>query len=408
VGATGGGAGSSAAGGSANVTGGASGDGGTNASGASSGSSGSGAGGTASGGAGAGTSGSAGAAGSGGGSVCGNGKVEGAETCDDGNTTTSDGCSATCTVETGFACGGAPSACNRSCNGLTKTCGPNSDQDCCASNLVTGNAGSNKPFYRGYDGVTYTDQSSPATVSDFRLDVYEVTVGRFRKFVAAYSQSLIPGGAGKNPNNPSDPGWDTTWNSSLPSNASALTTSIKCDATFQTWTDSAGTSDNLPLNCLTWYAAAAFCIWDGGRLPTEAEWDYAAAGGTAQREYPWGSADPDCSFANFTGSTTVSARCVNPPNGATNRVGSESPKGDGLYGQTDLSGNVWEWAQDWYAASYPTPCDNCANATSASFRVVRGGTFFSIPSFILASYRSEQGPLATATGVGARCARTAL
>jgi sulfatase modifying factor 1 len=56
--------------------------------------------------------------------------------------------------------------------------------------------------------VTFTDRSYPVTVSDFRLDAYEITVGRFRKFVAAYSQNMLPTGAGKNPNNASDPGWD--------------------------------------------------------------------------------------------------------------------------------------------------------------------------------------------------------
>ena len=52
---------------------------------------------------------------------------------------------------------------------------------------------------------------------------------------------------------------------------------------YQTWT---ANNDNLPMNCITWFEAFAFCIWDGGRLPTELEWNYAAAGGSSQNVYP--------------------------------------------------------------------------------------------------------------------------
>jgi formylglycine-generating enzyme required for sulfatase activity len=61
-------------------------------------------------------------------------------------------------------------------------------------------------FYRSYDGLTHINNRNPATVSDFRLDTYEITVGRFRKFVAVYSSDMIAEGAGKNPNDPNDPG----------------------------------------------------------------------------------------------------------------------------------------------------------------------------------------------------------
>jgi sulfatase modifying factor 1 len=141
----------------------------------------------------------------------------------------------------------------------------------------------------------------PAEVSDFRLDTYEVTVGRFRKFVAAYSQTMIAAGAGANPNNASDTGWSTAWNASLDAGSEALATALKCFGSYQTWTDAPGSAaaESLPINCIDWFEAEAFCIWDGGRLPTEAEWNYAAAGGTQQRVYPWGSTAPDCSYANF-------------------------------------------------------------------------------------------------------------
>jgi len=88
------------------------------------------------------------------------------------------------------------------------------------------------------------DPNYPATVSDFRLDTYEITVGRLKKFVAAYVQPA--GGSGKNPNNPSDPGWDTAWNTGSLANAGTLADAVKCDPTHQAYT--AG-NDALPMNC---------------------------------------------------------------------------------------------------------------------------------------------------------------
>ncbi|MEO7038237.1 MAG: SUMF1/EgtB/PvdO family nonheme iron enzyme [Polyangiaceae bacterium] len=283
-----------------------------------------------------------------------------------------------------------------SCIGLAWTCGPSGTANCCASGVVTGGT-----FNRS------NDPNYPATVSAFRLDTYEITVGRFRNFWKGYPGNIPASGSGKNPNNPSDRGWDATWNASaLPASQAQLTANISCFLPeYQTWT--AG-NDALPMNCIDWYEAQAFCIWDGGRLPTEAEWNYAAAGGTAQRAYPWGSAAPDCSYANanFHGAAGGTDYCVAPGTDRANRVGSESPKGDGLYGQADLAGNVWEWAQDWYASPYPKPCDNCAYDEVHFGRVLRGGSFYvDDPSSLLTSYRSDPEPSDRDWDIGARCAR---
>jgi formylglycine-generating enzyme len=376
--------------------------------------------------------------------TCGNGQLDAGEGCDDGNTASNDGCLA-CAVETGFLCNnsGSPSVCTdvdectvntdncdthakctntkgsftcacntgysgsglictpRSCVGLAATCGPSGNKSCCASSVVTGGA-----FKRDND-VTY-----PATVSNFQLDNYEITVGRFRKFVAAYSQAMTPSGAGKNPKNPSDMGWATAWNTSLAADATALKAALKCTAAYQTWTDAAGTAaaESLPINCVDWFEAEAFCIWDGGRLPTEAEWNYAAVGGTAQLTFPFGDAapnGPDCTYANFIGAADGTEYCVAPGTGGANRVGSESPKGDGLYGQADLAGNIWEWVQDWYVTPYNNPqCSNCANSMVASDRGQRGGSYLDDASLLLSSYRNHSAPSFHHFVFGARCART--
>jgi sulfatase modifying factor 1 len=310
-----------------------------------------------------------------------------------------------------------------SCSGLARTCGPHGDDDCCASSIVPGGT-----FYRSYDGVTYTDNSNPATVSDFRLDRYEITVGRFRKFAAVFSQDMIPEGAGKNPNDPNDPGWSTEWNAKLPkwdiipsTGAQALASALKCAVdtpydVYQTWTDTPGANENLPINCLTWYEAYAFCIWDGGRLPTEAEWNYAAAGGCEQRPYPW-SSPPDSTSIDNTYAIYCSDSCSGPQT-----VGAKSPKGDSKWGHADMLGNIEEWILDWYASSYPNPCVNCTNfrpdlvvadprfGTTITRRVDRGGAFLAAElGFVPARGGTEpegEGAMGYRVQFGARCART--
>ncbi len=292
-----------------------------------------------------------------------------------------------------------------SCAGLAQTCGAEGNRDCCASPLVTGTT--TATFYRSYDGVTFVSKAFPAKVSDFRLDAYEITVGRFRRFVAAYSPTMIAKGAGANPNNPSDTGWTTAWTANLAVDANTLIAGLKCGAPQQTWTDSAGSAgaESRPINCLDWYEAEAFCIWDGGRLPTESEWNYAASGGTEQRVNPWGSEAPDCSYANYSGRANGADYCVAPGIGATNAVGSESPKGDGRFGQSNLAGNVWEWTQDWYARPYTNPCKDCADLTAGTGRVIRGGSVFDGEALQTASFRGNDAPSDHDISVGARCAR---
>ncbi|HET7541352.1 MAG TPA: SUMF1/EgtB/PvdO family nonheme iron enzyme [Polyangiaceae bacterium] len=298
---------------------------------------------------------------------------------------------ADCTDPTTPVCNTSTNACQArpSCIGLAKTCGPSGNQDCCASSIVTGST-----FNRG------NDPAYPATVSTFRLDKYEVTVGRFRKFAAAYSQNMITSGAGKNPNNSSDPGWNTAWNANLPSDASGLHSQCMGQDS-PTWTPSPTGNESLPINCIGWYQAQAFCIWDGGRLPTEAEWNFAAAGGTAQRDYPWGSSPPDCSYANFSTGT----RCTTSLSGF-NRVGSESPKGDGVFGQSDMAGNAIEWVQDLYQSPYSSTCNNCANLTVGTDRVVRGGYYLGSDTTYATTFNRDSVPENLPKDYqGARCAR---
>lgn len=285
-----------------------------------------------------------------------------------------------------------------SCTGLAEACGPAANENCCASTVVPGGL-----YYR------MCSPSFPATISDFRMDPFEVTVGRFRKFVAAYSQSMTPSGAGKNPNNPADTGWNTAWNTYLPANAAALTgtSGVQCDSKYQTWTSSPGVNENRPINCVSWYEAYAFCIWDGGRLPTEAEWEYVAAAGDQCTDYPWGSTPVPGNNANL-----AIYGCYYQANGNCTGVANIAPVGSvgagkGYWGQSDLAGNVYEWTQDWYSNGYTSSCDNCAKLADPGLglRVVRGGCFNSSADPLHGAYQMNGTPTAHSIRFGIRCVR---
>lgn len=298
-----------------------------------------------------------------------------------------------------------PPASPPSCAGLANTCGPNQDEDCCATLCVPGGT---FPMGRGTvasdayaSGHTNEVPEHTASVSAFGLDRFEVTVGRFRKFVAAGSPEPAAG-AGKRGHlkGGTEPGWDAAW-------SVQSTESLSCDSTYQTWTSSAGANDDKPMNCLDWYTAYAFCIWDGGFLPTEGEWEYAAAGGSENRLYPWG-AGIDATYAVYhcTGDGSAAGSCAFAD---ILRVGSR-PKGDGRWGHADLGGSMLEWILDWYDSGWygggGGTCNDCANFTSASYRVVRGGDFITSETYLRAAFRDGTTPSDfNFSSYGARCAR---
>ena len=268
-------------------------------------------------------------------------------------------------------------------------------------------------FDRSYDAVTYVDPSFPATVSSFKLDRYLVTVGRFRSFATAVEGGWIPtAGSGKHAhlsgggglNGGTEAGWDAAWTAGLATTRQGWDVNLLCDAANQTWTSSAGADEQRPINCVTWQEAYAFCIWDGGFLPSETEESYAQSGGDEQRVYPWSSPPTsttiDCSYANFNPGTACSAT-------GPNDVGAESPKGDGRWGQADLVGNVWEWTLDYFALPFAqAKCDDCADLTSGGIHAIRGGTAFDDASYMASSYRHTYSQSGHDPLFGVRCART--
>ena len=294
-----------------------------------------------------------------------------------------------------------PGKSGQSCEETDAQC---ADGGCCRGDLLPGGS---YPMGNETQAADYDEQPEhPATVSSFRLDAFEVTVGRFRAFVAAYSVGWRPlTGAGAHPRI-SDSGWLADWDEKLPSDGDTLTENLKCIPFKHTWSDTPSASESFPLNCVSWYEALAFCIWDGGRLPTEAEWEYAATGGDENRTYPWGELDPDCAHVRM-------ADCVESfePDPVTTpfvNVGTR-PQGVTRWGHYDMAGGLWEWTFDtyddaWYHV-HGSPCTDCANVTPGP-RVDRGGCFYETDFNVFrTSFRGKDFPENRNDWLGFRCAR---
>jgi formylglycine-generating enzyme len=327
---------------------------------------------------------------------------------------------ASCSNSLGTFCSGgactAPPSCAVGAGGTTN-CGTSSSlESCCTSPAVTGGT-----YHRTYtnSGDGGTGEADPASVTGFRLDKYDVTVGRFRQFVNAWAGGAgytPPAGSGKHTHlnggqgltNSESPGtFEPGWVASDNGNIAPTNTNLACQATYATWTSTSGNHESLPINCVNWFESYAFCIWDGGFLPSESEWEYAAAGGSQQREYPWGTTAPGtasqyaiygCYYPSGTGSCTAVTN-IAPVGSATS--------GAGLWGQLDLAGNMWQWTLDVYNGAYVNPCTDCAYFSSvASGGVLRGGSYPGPAASLVPVIRNNLPPTDRNANFGFRCART--
>ena len=315
--------------------------------------------------------------------------------------------------------------------GMTN-CGA-SVESCCTSLEVP--CGSYDRTYQSETDGGPTDESDPATVSGFRLDKYMVTVGRYRQFASAVLP--VDGGAGWLPAPGSgrhthlsggqglvdvgaaaDAGvvYETGWLASYDSNVAPTNTNLGClPLAYDTWTATPGAHETLPVNCVNWYEAYAFCIWDGGFLPSQAEAELAAAGGSAEREYPWGATDPGAAnqyaiYGDQGGHCYYPSGTLAPCTGVANiaPVGTAT-LGAGLWGQLDLAGNLAQWGLDYYTTTYVVPTIDGALLTPTfdTFRTIRGGSYQSDTNpGLLATTPGGFDPTSRNVTIGFRCART--
>jgi formylglycine-generating enzyme required for sulfatase activity len=217
-------------------------------------------------------------------------------------------------------------------------------------------------------------------VGDFYIGKYDVTVGDFRKFVngTGYSTEAEKGDG-----------------------CYAWTGSKWEKDSSKNWKNPGfSQEDRNPVVCVTWNDAKAYAEWmqtKSGktvRLPTEAEWEYAARSGGKSEKYAGGN-DID-SVAWYYGNS----------GNMTHPVGTKSPNGLGLY---DMSGNVWQWTDDWYGDKYysESPRNNPAGPNSGQYRVLRGGSWVNTPVNVRAASRGRGVPAGRTLDLGFRLALSA-
>ena len=233
-------------------------------------------------------------------------------------------------------------------------------------------------------------------LKSFWIDKTEVTVAEFEKFVAATNYKTEA----------EKFGWSGVFN---------VDEADWTKAGGANWRNPFGDGKtplpNEPVTQISWNDAAAYAKWAGKRLPTEAEWEYAARGGLSGKKYAWGddlrpNGKP---VANWWQGTFPDKNTGEDGFIKLAPVGSFAPNGYGLF---DMTGNVWEWTADWYDENYyaKSPLENPSGPTNGSDRVIRGGSWLCSENFC-SNYRPSARSFTPSdsglNNLGFRCAKDA-
>ncbi len=240
--------------------------------------------------------------------------------------------------------------------------------------------------YKGACDPSFSEDSFPphrVILDSFQMEVTEVTMGQFVAFLNTLGPNSHLTGCNGQP--------------CAATRAESESNNVTFDDTTYTVPDAVA---NLPATHVTWYGAQAYCEAIGRRLPTEAEWERAARG-TDGRVYPWGNTwSPELANTNRrdnTGERTSAGPVV---------VGS-FPSGASPYGMLDMGGNVAEWVSDWYQANYYSQAEasglNPQGPVSGTSKVVRGGSWDTVPFFARTMHRQDYDPLTQSLFIGFRC-----
>jgi formylglycine-generating enzyme required for sulfatase activity len=178
----------------------------------------------------------------------------------------------------------------------------------------------------------------------------------------------------------------------------------------------AATRGRHPINCVDWEMATIYCGAHGDRLPTEAEWEFAARGPDG-RKYPWGDDDPSPTLLNACGKECVEWGKKNRVDETAMFDGDDGwpttapvgsfPKGASRYGLNDVVGNVWEWVADYYGEYTKDSQVDPKGPPEGGERVIRGGAWNgAYAAWVRPTFRYKDTPEKRSYGIGFRCARS--